>query len=94
MDFQTAMGKAPVGVARLAKKYGCMVLAFTGAATPEAGTCNGKGIDAYFPIVRGPIGLREAMEKETAYANLKDAAKQVFSLLAKQQDTVEGGYKS
>lgn len=85
MDFQTAMGKAPVGVARLAKKYGCMVLAFTGAAAPEAGTCNGKGIDAYFPIVRGPIGLREAMEKETAYANLRDAAKQVFSLVAKLQ---------
>ncbi len=91
MDVQTAMGKAPVGVARLAKKYGCTVLAFAGAVTPEAGTCNGKGIDAYFPIVRGPIGLREAMEKETAYANLRDAAKQVFSLVAKQQD--KGGYK-
>lgn len=32
MDGQTAMGKAPIGVAGLAKKYGKTVIAFTGAA--------------------------------------------------------------
>ena len=31
LDFQTAMGKAPVGVAKLAKKHGCTVIAFAGA---------------------------------------------------------------
>ena len=31
MDGQTAMGKAPVGVAKLAKKYGKKVIAFAGA---------------------------------------------------------------
>ena len=36
MDAQTAMGKVPVGIAKLAKKYGCGVLAFAGGVTREA----------------------------------------------------------
>ena len=53
LDFQTAMGKVPVGVAALAKKYGCKVIAFAGGVTEDAVMCNTKGIDAFFPIVRG-----------------------------------------
>ena len=40
LDFQTAMGKAPVGVARLAKKYNAKVIAFAGSVTKEATACN------------------------------------------------------
>ena len=36
MDGQTAMGKAPVGVAKLAKKYGKKVIAFAGAVQRDA----------------------------------------------------------
>ena len=53
LDSQTAMGKAPVGVARLAKQYHAKVIAFAGGVTEDAGTCNEEGIDAFFPIVRG-----------------------------------------
>ena len=53
LDGQTAMGKAPVGVARLAKARGCLVLALAGGVTRDAGACNGAGIDAFFPAVRG-----------------------------------------
>lgn len=81
LDSQTAMGKAPLGVAKLAKKYNCRVIAFAGAVMPEAAECNQAGIDAYFPIVRGPIRTEEAMRKEVAFTNLKDSAKQVFRLL-------------
>ena len=35
LDAQTAMGKAPIGVAKLAKKYGKLVLGFSGAVTKE-----------------------------------------------------------
>lgn len=49
LDLQTAMGKAPVGVARAAKKYGCKVIAFAGSVTKEAAACNDNGIDAIFP---------------------------------------------
>lgn len=80
MDEQTAMGKAPVGIARLAKKYGCTVLAFAGSVTEGAGKCNEEGIDAFFPIVRGVTPLEEAMEKEKAMKNMSLSVEQVFRL--------------
>lgn len=81
LDHQTAMGKAPVGVARLAKKHGAKVIAFAGAVTEGATACNKAGIDAFFPIVRGAATLEEAMEKENAYKNMAAAVEQVFRLL-------------
>lgn len=81
MDGQTAMGKAPVGVAELAGKHGIPVIAFTGSVTKDAVLCNGKGIDAYFPILRNAVTLEEAMEPENAKANIADTAEQVFRLL-------------
>lgn len=81
LDGQTAMGKVPVGVAKLAKKYGVKVLAFAGAVTKDAKNCNAEGIDAFFPIVRGVTTLAEAMDVENAKANMKDAVEQVFRLL-------------
>lgn len=81
LDHQTAMGKAPVGVARLAKKYNAKVIAFAGAVTEGATACNNAGIDAFFPIVRGVTTLDEAMKKENAHKNMSAAAEQVFRLL-------------
>ncbi|MCF0115450.1 MAG: glycerate kinase [Erysipelotrichaceae bacterium] len=81
LDFQTAMGKAPVGVAKLAKKYGAKVLAFAGGVTKEARACNEAGIDAFFPVVRGVCTLEEAMNSDNARANVRDTAEQVFRLL-------------
>lgn len=49
LDGQTVMGKAPIGIARLAKKYGKPVIAFSGAVTEDAAACNQAGIDAFFP---------------------------------------------
>ncbi len=81
LDSQTAMGKAPLGVACLAKKYGAMVLAFAGGVSKEAAVCNIAGIDAFFPIVRGITTLEEAMKKENAKENMILAVEQVFRLL-------------
>ena len=81
LDHQTAMGKAPVGVARVAKKYGAKVVAFAGAVTKDAAACNTAGIDAFFPIVRGITTLEEAMKPETAKENLTATVEQVFRLL-------------
>lgn len=81
LDGQTAMGKAPVGVAGLAKKYGKMVVAFAGSVTRDAVKCNEKGIDAFFPVLRGISTLEEAMEPETAGQNLEDTVEQVFRLI-------------
>lgn len=81
LDHQTAMGKAPVGVAKLAKKYGVRVLAFAGGVTKDARVLNETGIDAFFPIVRGVTTLEEAMAPEHARENMADSVEQVFRLL-------------
>ena len=81
LDFQTAMGKAPVGVARLAKKYNAKVIAFAGSVTKEATACNKEGIDAFFPILRGVCTLAEAMDPVTARNNMTATVEQVFRLL-------------
>lgn len=81
LDFQTAMGKAPVGVAKLAKKYNAKVIAFAGSVTKEATACNKEGIDAFFPILRGVCTLADAMDPVNARNNMIATVEQVFRLL-------------
>ena len=80
LDEQSAMGKAPIGVAKLAKAQGIPVIAFAGAVTEGAKACNDAGIDAYFPILRGISTLEDAMNKKTAKKNLADTVEQVMRL--------------
>lgn len=81
LDGQSYMGKAPIGVAKIAKKYNIPVIAFSGAVADGAQMCNGAGIDAYFPILRAPCTLDDAMNIDNAYKNLTDTAEQVFRLI-------------
>jgi glycerate kinase len=82
IDFQTAMGKAPIGVAKLAKKYGKKVIAFAGCVSDDAEECNAHGIDAFFPIIRGIVTLDEALMCDKAIKNLNATAYQVFRLMS------------
>ncbi len=86
LDEQTAMGKAPVGVAKLAKKHGKTVIAFAGSVTSGARECNKQGIDAYFPILRQITTLEEAMDHEQAAQNLADTTEQVMRLVRKEEN--------
>lgn len=81
LDGQSYMGKTPIGVAKLAKKYNKPVIAFSGCVTEDAVLCNDYGIDAFFPIVREPCTLQEAMNCDNAYKNLRNTAEQVFRLI-------------
>lgn len=81
LDGQTAMGKAPIGVAQLAKKYDKPVIAFAGCVTKDATLCNEHGIDAFFPIMRKATTLDEAMNHDNALNNLADTAEQVMRLI-------------
>lgn len=81
LDGQTAMGKAPVGVAKLAGKYKIPVLAFAGSVTKDARKCNEEGIHAFFPILRGITTLEDAMDAENARRNLMETVEQVFRLI-------------
>ena len=80
LDGQSCMGKAPVGVAACAKKHQKPVIAFAGAVTSDAGAVNAHGIDAFFPILRTPTTLAEAMDEANAYRNLRDTAEQAIRL--------------
>ena len=81
IDSQTIMGKAPIGIARLAKKYKKPVIAFSGCVSRDANICNSYGIDAVFPIVRTPCTLSDAMDEENAKNNMADCVEQVMCLL-------------
>jgi len=78
LDAQTAMGKAPCGVAALAKRHGKKVLAFSGCVTSDAGILNERGIDAFFPILREITTLERALDGKYAAANLAATAEQAF----------------
>ncbi len=81
LDAQSVMGKAPVGVSKIAKKYNKPVLAFAGSVTKDAAILNVSKIDAFFPIVRGVTSLEEAMDKDNAFRNLSDTVEQAVRLI-------------
>lgn len=81
MDEQTAMGKAPVGVAKLAKTHGCTVIAFAGALQEGFTACHEIGIDAAFCIQKRAVSLEEAMDRDAAMQNLTDTCKEAFRLV-------------
>lgn len=81
LDGQSAMGKAPVGVAKLAKKYGAKVIALAGCTTDDAIQCNTEGIDAYFAVINTAMSLQEAMREDIAYNNVFQTSRQVFNLI-------------
>ena len=81
LDGQSVMGKAPIGVAALAKKHHKKVIAFAGCVTEDAKVCNQNGIDAFFPILRNVVTREEAMHTYNAHRNMTDTAEQVFRLI-------------
>ncbi len=60
-DFQTAFGKAPVGVAAIAKHYNKPVICLSGGLGEGVDELFNHGIDAIMSVVPGPISLQEAM---------------------------------
>ncbi len=81
LDSQTVMGKAPIGIAKIAKKYHKPVLALAGSISNNANACNENGIDAYFSILQNVATLNEAMNKENALENMTCVSEQVMRLI-------------
>lgn len=70
MDEQSAAGKAPVGVARRAKRYGKPVVAVVGGRADNLDAVYGQGIDLVLPVCRRPMGLELALDSQEAITNL------------------------
>jgi glycerate 2-kinase len=81
LDGQTSMGKAPLGVAELARKFYIPTIALAGGISKEAENLNALGITAFFSVVTGPMSLAEAMDPQTAYQNIRITSKQIFQLM-------------
>lgn len=61
LDFQTANGKIPGEVARIAKKHNTPVVAITGIVGRDAELNYNAGIYAYSSIIQKPVTLEQAM---------------------------------
>ena len=81
IDFQSAMGKTPSGVAKLAKKDGIPVIAIGGSVDDEIGNIYDCGITAAFSIIDSPMTLGEAMDTKNAQRLVEKTAEQIFRLI-------------
>ena len=80
LDFQTAFGKTPVGVAKVAKAENIPVIAIAGGIGEGADAVYDAGIDAMLGIVQAPMSLEDAVED--AMQLIADTAEQAARLVA------------
>ncbi|NNG65708.1 glycerate kinase [Caldanaerobacter subterraneus] len=75
-DFQTAFGKAPAGIAKLAKKYGKPVIILSGGLGKDYKSLYDIGVTALFSITNKPMSLEEAMKN--AYQLISDRMEDII----------------
>lgn len=63
MDRQTVYGKTPIGVAKLAKKYGIPVVALVGEASEDVRVVYEHGINGIMASILYPMTQAEAMSR-------------------------------
>ncbi|MCC8628096.1 glycerate kinase [Xanthomonas vesicatoria] len=79
IDSQSARGKAPVGVARLAQRHGTPVIAIAGSLGSGAEQLHVQGIAAMFAVVPGACTLEQALAD--AAGNVRMTARNVAAAL-------------
>jgi glycerate 2-kinase len=75
MDSQTVHGKAPIGVARVAKRHGKPVIGIAGTVSPDAGVLHLHGIDALFSVLNQVGTLEDAIS--SAAANVRITSRNI-----------------
>ncbi len=78
VDFQTARGKTPYGVARVALAHGVPVIVVAGSIGKGIDTLYEHGVSAVVSIVNRPMTLEEAMEQTEPL--LEEAAEQIMRI--------------
>lgn len=79
IDNQTLHGKAPMGVAGIAGKYGVPVVAVAGTVKGDVSALYSRGFAAVVGICPGPMTVEEAMEKADVF--LADTAERIMRLI-------------
>jgi glycerate kinase len=75
IDHQTASGKAPMGVAQLAKQHGVPAVALAGSVGAGIDVLHAEGIHSVHSIINEPMTLQEAIKR--APLLLEQTAEQV-----------------
>lgn len=78
-DEQTANGKAPMGISKLAKKYGKPVICISGSVDLNSEKLLTEGFDAMFSVLNEPMDIDAAMAN--SYSLVENTANQVARLL-------------
>jgi glycerate kinase len=84
IDFQTAYGKLPVGVAKLAGRYRVPVVAMAASLGKGVNAVYDCGIDAVMSIMDSPMTREVAMKK--AARLLEEASERMMRLLLIRRD--------
>jgi glycerate 2-kinase len=63
IDSQTINGKTPIGVARMAKRFGKPVIGIAGCLANDAAVVHGHGIDAVFSVLSQAGTVDEALNE-------------------------------
>ena len=79
VDFQTAFGKTPAGIARLAGAYGVPVIAIGGGLADDAGEVFTHGINGLEAAITRDMPLDEALANSREY--IANAAERVIRLI-------------
>lgn len=81
IDEQTSMGKIPMIIAQIAKKYDVLAIGIGGSIQQEASSLHTKGMIAYFSIQCEPHSLQKAMQKEVTKAQLRLTTQEIIRLI-------------
>ena len=85
LDSQSYMGKAPIELARIAKKYNKKVIFLAGSILDEQlnqlSDENKKLVDSSFTVQREFLHLENAMKKDVTIKNIENTVIQIFNLL-------------
>lgn len=84
MDAQSANGKAPVGIAKAAKRFGLPVIALVGARADDLAPVYAAGIDVVLAIGNRPQSLAEAIANTAQNLTIAgETAMRIFMLKKK-----------
>ena len=79
IDSQTIHGKTPIGIARMAKRYGKPVIGIAGCLASDAAVVHGHGFDAIFSVITQVCTMEEALTNTAV--NVRTASRNIAAIL-------------
>ncbi len=90
IDSQTINGKTPIGVARMAKRFGKPVIGIAGCLTNDAAVVHEHGIDAVFSVLSQASTVDEALKN--AAVNVRTASRNIAATLKLAREIQKGAF--